>query len=70
MSEVQAVLFNKHLITKKKAREWLKRNKMQPIKKVHTTKNLYRYRINPPKKYKKFRYKKINDHMSFIIGFK
>ena len=70
MSEVQAVLFKKDLITPREAKIWLRNNNLKAIKKVHATKNLYRYRINNPRKYKRMRYKKINNFISFIIGFK
>lgn len=70
MSEIQAVLFNKHMVTTKQAEKWLKDNKIKPMKRVHKTKNLLRYRIRLPSKYKRMRYKKINSFVSFIIGFK
>ena len=66
-SEIQAVLFKN--TTTENARKWLSKKKLKPIKRVHKTKNYYRYRINNPKKYKRMRFKKINENISFIIGF-
>ncbi len=71
MSEIQAVLFEKKVWDSKMARKWLKKNKMKPIKKVHKTKNLLRYRLRSPRKYKRFRMKSIPKFsLKFVIGFK
>lgn len=66
-SEIQAVLFKDW--TTIKARKWLAKKKLKPIKRVHKTNIFYRYRLKNPNKYKKFRLKKINNNISFIIGF-
>lgn len=71
VSQIQAVLFRKSIWDTKMARKWLKKNKMKPIKKVHKTKNLLRYRLRSPEQFKRFRIKKIPKFsIKFVIGFK
>jgi hypothetical protein len=50
MSQLQAVLFNRYDWTISKIRKFLERNKMTPIKPIHTTVNYYRVRLIEPKK--------------------
>ena len=47
-SKIQSVLFKKSNWNTTKARNWLKKNKIKPMKRVHTTLNYYRYRILKP----------------------
>lgn len=73
--EVQAVLINKkpygnYHLTKKIALRLVKMLGYKPIKKVHETKNYYRFRIRQPKLFKRFITKKINNILSFVIGYK
>jgi len=71
MSEIQSVIFMKKFYDTKKARRFLKRNKLKAIKKVHITENYYRYRIRNPKRYKTFRTKPLKKkRVKVIIGFK
>ena len=61
-----------YLIKKKwttiRARAWLKKHKLTPIKMVDKTKNKLRYRIQSPKKFKSFSTKKTSKGISLIIG--
>jgi hypothetical protein len=45
---LQSVLFSKDYFKPMEAIEWLKRANISPIKKMHTTYNFYRFRINEP----------------------
>lgn len=69
MSEIQSVIFNKHIWTKKEAIKFLKKNNLKNIKPVHETVNFYRYRIRKPEKFKYFRLKKIPIGIEMVIGF-
>ena len=52
--EIQSVYFsNKY--NPRKARKYLAKLKLKPIKKVHRSENGFRYRIQDPKKYKDFK---------------
>jgi hypothetical protein len=71
MSEVESIIFDKKRWTPLHARRWMKEHYFAPIKKVHKTKNFYRYRINNPEKYKRYINKSIsNNGIKLIIGFK
>lgn len=67
-SEVQAVIFDRHMWTTDQARDWLKKNDFVRLKRVDQTKNHYRYRITDPKKYARFTMKKTSVGISFVIG--
>lgn len=69
MSKLQAVLFNNKIFNATKARAWLKKNNIKPIKRVDKTKNLLRYRVRSPKQFNKFINKKTSDGIIFTIGF-
>ena len=59
MSQIQSVLFDRDKFTTEQARKFLLNNKLVPIKRVDkTTKNL-RYRLQNPKRFIRFRIKKI-----------
>ncbi len=75
-SEIQAVVFLKRGSDGKKtkwnvtkARGWLTKHKLAPIKPPDTTmfKNQIRFRLKDPSKYKKFTTKKLED-INLIIG--
>lgn len=69
-SSIQSVLFDKKIFTTTEARAWLKRNDLKPIKRVDITKNLLRYRIQNPNKFKRFRIIEVsNSTVKFVIGF-
>ena len=67
MSKIQAILFDKHHWTFNKIAEFLVEHDFNPIKKMHITDNYYRIRLRKPNKTKKYRTKKINDGLKFII---
>lgn len=68
MSEIQAVIFKKRYWDSKKARNWLSKNKIKPIKPVHKTLNYLRYRIRNPKIFKRFFMKEISPSIKLVIG--
>ena len=66
---LQAVLFLKSKWSTKDARNHLKKEKLKPIKRVHTTDKYHRYRITTPN-YDKYDYiikRGLND-IDYIIG--
>ena len=67
-SEIQSVLINKKFYSFKEALKKLLEMGFK-YKKVDITKNFYRFRQTNPDKYKKFRIKKINKEIEFVIGF-
>jgi hypothetical protein len=69
MSEVQSVLFEKKYWTLRSAADWLVRHNLWQIKKVHETKNFYRFRLHEPKNYKRIRILKTKKHLGLLIGF-
>ena len=70
MSNIQAVLFDVDKWSATKARSWLKNKKLNRIKRVHRKGNYLRYRIQDPRKYKKFITKNTKKSIKLIIGFK
>lgn len=50
----QAILFDRKYFNPSKCRRYLRNNGYEPIKKVHTTKDYYRYRLQPPSKTYKY----------------
>jgi hypothetical protein len=66
---VQSVIFHRSHWSPHKAREWLKYHNLEPIKKVHTTENYYRYRIDLPTMFSKFRIKHLPNKVSLVLGF-
>ena len=44
----QAVIFDKDIWDTSRAKRWLNKNKLYPIKRVHETMHFYRYRIREP----------------------
>ena len=72
-SEVQSVLFDKSKFNQKTAETWLKKNDFKKTfhgKKVDITKNKLRYRQQAPSKFNKYRIKKLNQGVEFVMGFK
>lgn len=47
---MQSILFDRTKWTAKKARNWLNKYNVIPIKRVHATKKFYRYRLRTPNK--------------------
>jgi len=68
-SYIQAILFDNKYYTTQEARKWLYDNDFKPIKKVHKTDKYLRYRITEPNNKDKYRIKKINNNINFIIGY-
>ena len=76
-SEVQSVVFLKPVWVQVKAKKWLKEHNLKPIKKVDIVKSKsdnrilqLRYRMTPPKQYKQFITKKLDNNILLVIGLK
>lgn len=68
-TEIQSVMLKRSKFKNvKNGMKWIKKNKFKPIKRVHKTNNYFRYRLNQPNKYNKFRIKTINNNVKFVIG--
>jgi hypothetical protein len=72
MSSIQSVIFRNY--TKQEAERWLNKYNLKSIKDPSIYKNdgfIYarRYRLHAPEIYKSFKSKKINDKITFIIGY-
>lgn len=65
--QIQAVLFKKALWTKDKAMKFLKEHDFKPIKKVHETRTLYRYRIKEPIKGYFYRTKELKNGVQLVM---
>ena len=72
ISETQAVIFFRPDWNVTKARRWLKKHNIVPLKPPDTKlfKRQIRFRITPPEQYKRFITKKLADNLHLIIGFK
>lgn len=67
-SALQTVLFKRSKYTVASATVWLKKHKLKHY--THRlTKNFIRFRQKPPKKDKKFRYKRIDPYISFVFEY-
>lgn len=69
MSQIQSVLFDKNYWTLDEAKRWLRDNNLKPLKKEHTTKRFYRYRIRNPHEFSRIRTIKTHDGLDLLIGF-
>jgi len=69
-STIQACIFPKDLFTTQQARLFLKKHNLKPIKRVHTTKNFYRYRIKNPDTNKRHVTKKLTNGVEIILEMK
>lgn len=69
MSQLQSVVFNPKQFTTAQARGWMKDHNIQPIKMVDKTKTQFRYRIQNPRKFKRFVTKKVSQGIMLVIGF-
>ena len=69
MPILQAVLFSKDIYDTNRARRWLRRHKIDPIKRVHETTRFLRYRINEPDEKYDYRIKYITDGIKYILGY-
>ena len=70
MSEIQAVMFDKAYWDTKSAKLWLNKYKLKPIKRVHKTRNMLRYRLMDPKRFSHFIVKKVGKNIGLVIGFR
>ena len=68
-SAIQAILFDRQQHTTQSARKWLSSHNFKPIKRVHTTKNYFRYRIRDPDIFHNFVTTAGHNGVVFIIGF-
>jgi len=67
-NKIQAILFDKRYFSKNKAKEWMKKHNIKPIKDVHETKYLWRYRLMEPDSNYKYITKSIfDDKIKLII---
>ncbi len=66
---IQSVLFDKKKYTTTSARKWLIRHNLKPIKRVDKTKNLLRYRLEDPKKFKSFRTITLSANIKAVVGY-
>lgn len=65
--EIQAIIFDKIHWNPIDASLWLTSHNFKPIKRVHETKNYYRYRIREPN-YKEYVTKSISPGIKLILG--
>jgi hypothetical protein len=70
ISDIQAILFDKHFWEKEDVEEYLKTHDYKPIKDIHETKNRYRVRLIEPTEFGHFIIHKIPNHVELVIGFK
>ena len=66
--QTQAVLFDVNKWSAKKAKLWLQKHSLSPMKKVHKTDQYLRYRIHDPAKYAHFITKTLPNGIVLIIG--
>tara|TARA_A100001201_G_scaffold78206_1_gene70205 strand:+ start:1297 stop:1527 length:231 start_codon:yes stop_codon:yes gene_type:complete len=75
MNNIQSVIIKKDKMTLSQAKKWIKEHNFKLSfrnynkKKVEITKSLYRFRQQAPSKYKKYRIKKVNDAVSYVLGY-
>ncbi len=69
MSHIQSIIFDKHYWSISASKLWLQHHNFYPIKKVHMTKNFYRYRMMDPSHFSHFVTKKLFNHIDLIIGY-
>ena len=65
---IQAVLFSKDMYDTNRARRWLMKHKIYPLKRVHESVHLYRYRLREPD-YDRYEYrtKNVSQGIKMII---
>jgi hypothetical protein len=69
VSEIQSVLFDRSMWTVKEAQAWLMKHHFYPIKEHHITAHEIRFRLQNPKKFVRFRTKKLHNGIDLVIGF-
>lgn len=68
-SKPQALLFDKDQYTALFARDWLRKNKLVAIKRVHKTDKYLRYRLRAPNKAKSHRTIELKKGILMIIEY-
>jgi hypothetical protein len=69
MSKVQSYLFLKSYYDINEVNDYINSHDIHPIKAIHETDNMFRVRVQDPKQFKKFRTKKLSNHLEAVIGF-
>lgn len=69
MSEIQAIIFDKNYWSLKQANSFIHLHDFKPIKKMHETKNYYRFRLEEPNKRYRYRTKEVFPGVKFIFRF-
>lgn len=70
MSHIQSVIFDKKYWNIEDAENWLNYHNFNTLKKYDETHNSYRFRLIDPNYFKRFRSHKLNNGVTFVIGFK
>lgn len=68
MIEVQSIYFRSPTWSSATSKIWLKKHNFKPMKKVHISGNLLRYRLRPTSKYTTFRTHEVGKHIYFVYG--
>ena len=68
MTETQSIAFEKKLWTPKKARSWLKKHNLKPIKRNDRARNFIIFRLQNPEKFSGFRVKILPGGIHLILG--
>jgi hypothetical protein len=66
---IQAVLFPKEDWSSSKARKWLLKHNLKPIKRVYKTEQYLRYRIAKPDKNSRYAIKELSNGVKVILRF-
>jgi hypothetical protein len=64
---LQSIVFDKESFTLRRAKAWLHKHHLIPIKDVHHTVNSYRFRMSPPKRARRYYSKYVDDGVLFIF---
>ena len=68
MSEIQSIHIPINKYTKKEAWDWILQHGFTPIKETKES-NYYKFRLDDPKYYKRFRTKVLDNGIQLILGF-
>lgn len=63
---LQSVVFNRNYFTLAEAKHWMRKHDF-PIYKVHTTPNTYRFRQEPPNRYRRYYSKEITYGVTLVF---
>lgn len=70
MSHIQSIIFDKRYWNIDDAEIWLNYHNFKTSKRVHETHNSYRFRLVDPSYFSRIRSHKLNNGITFVIGFK